>query len=414
MKIAIAKERRPHERRVAATPDTIKRYLQWGFDVAVESGAGEAAAISDAAYRDAGATIGATRTETFANADIVLKVQRPRTRTDGGEDGLSEIPDGAYLIALHNPYGDPVGVEDYAGRNIVAFAMEMLPRISRAQSMDVLSSQSNLTGYKAVIDAAANYGKAMPMLMTAAGRINPAKVFVMGAGVAGLQAIATARRLGAIVSATDVRMASKEEVQSLGAAFIMVEPDAGDTGATAGGYAKEMSDDYKRRQAELIAAHIKDQDIVITTALIPGRPAPTLVNDEMIASMKAGSVIVDIAAEQGGNVSQTRPGEIIVTENGVKIMGEFNLPSRLATDSSALYARNLMNFVELLVNAEEKKLDIDWDDEIIKGTCLTRDGKVVHPALLPEEEKAPEPVATQAAATDTGGASETDSTEKGA
>jgi NAD(P) transhydrogenase subunit alpha len=412
MKIAIAKERRPHERRVAATPDTIKRYLQWGFDVAVESGAGEAAAISDAAYRDAGATITATRAETFANADVVLKVQRPRTRTDGGEDGLSEIPEGAYLIALHNPYGDPIGVEDYAGRNIVAFAMEMLPRISRAQSMDVLSSQSNLTGYKAVIDAAANYGKAMPMLMTAAGRINPAKVFVMGAGVAGLQAIATARRLGAIVSATDVRMASKEEVQSLGASFIMVEPDEGDTGATAGGYAKEMSDDYKRRQAELIAAHIKGQDIVITTALIPGRPAPTLVNDEMIASMKAGSVIVDIAAEQGGNVTQTKPGEITVTDNGVKIMGEFNLPSRLATDSSALYARNLMNFVELLVNAEDKKLDIDWDDEIIKGTCLTRDGKVVHPALLPEEEKAPEPVAAEANATDA--ASQTESPEKGA
>ncbi len=411
MKIAIAKERRPHERRVAATPDTIKRYLQWGFDVTVESGAGEAASLSDAAYQAAGATVAATRAETFADADIVLKVQRPRTMDDGGEDGLSDIPAGAFLIALHNPYGDPVGVEAYAAHNVVAFAMEMVPRISRAQSMDVLSSQSNLSGYKAVIDGAANYTKAMPMLMTAAGRINPAKVFVMGAGVAGLQAIATARRLGAIVSATDVRMASKQEVESLGATFVMVEPDEGDTGQTAGGYAKEMSDDYKRRQAELIAGHIKDQDIVITTALIPGRAAPTLVNDDMIASMKSGSVIVDIAAEQGGNVTQTKPGEIATTENGVKIIGEFNLPSRLATDASALYSRNLMNFVELLVDVDEKKISIDWDDEIIIGTCLTRDNKIVHPALLPEEEKAPEPVAQ---ADDDEDASETDSTEKGA
>lgn len=412
MKIAIAKERCPHERRVAATPDTIKRYLQWGFDVAVESGAGEAASISDAAYRDAGATVGATRAEVFAGADIVLKVQRPLVQGASGDD-LSDIPDGAYLIGLHNPYGDRAGVDAYAARNIVAFSMEMVPRISRAQSMDVLSSQSNLTGYKAVIDAAANYGKAMPMLMTAAGRINPAKVFVMGAGVAGLQAIATARRLGAIVSATDVRAASKQEVESLGATFIMVEADEGETGQTAGGYAKEMSDDYKRRQAELIADHIKGQDIVITTALIPGRPAPTLVNDDMIASMKSGSVIVDIAAEQGGNVTQTKPGEITVTANGVKILGEFNLPSRLATDASALYSRNLMNFVELLVDTEAKKLDIDWDDEIIKGTCLTRDGKVVHPALLPEEEKAPEPVAAEAAAQD-GDTSETETPGKGA
>jgi len=380
MKIAIAKERRPHERRVAATPDTIKRYLQWGFDVAVESGAGEAAAISDAAYRDAGASVTATRAETFAGADIVLKVQRPRTQTDGGEDGLSDIPAGAYLIALHNPYGDPVGVEDYAARNIVAFAMEMLPRISRAQSMDVLSSQSNLTGYKAVIDAAANYGKAMPMLMTAAGRINPAKVFVMGAGVAGLQAIATARRLGAIVSATDVRMASKEEVQSLGASFIMVEPDEGDTGATAGGYAKEMSDDYKRRQAELIAAHIKGQDIVITTALIPGRPAPKLVSAAQVASMKPGSVLVDLAVEQGGNVEGARLGEVAVTANGVKILGVANLPGRIATDASALYARNLMAFASLFLT-KEGVFAPDYEDEILKAALVTQGGAIVHPQL---------------------------------
>ena len=411
MKIAIAKERRPHERRVAATPDTIKKYLQWGFDVAVEAGAGEAASISDEAYRDAGASVSGSRAEVFANADIVLKVQRPLTAS-AGEDDLSDIPEGAYLIALLNPYGDREGVDDLAKSNIIAFSMEMLPRISRAQSMDVLSSQSNLTGYKAVIDGAANYGKAMPMLMTAAGRINPAKVFVMGAGVAGLQAIATARRLGAIVSATDVRAASKQEVESLGASFIMVETDEGETGQTAGGYAKEMSEDYKRRQAELIAEHIKDQDIVITTALIPGRPAPTLVNDDMIASMKPGAVIVDIAAEQGGNVTQTKPGEIHVTENGVKILAEFNLPSRLATDSSALYSRNLMNFVELLVNAEDKKIEIDWEDEIIVGTCLTKDGKVVHPALLPEDEKAAEPATSEDAAAENG-ASDSDSPEKG-
>jgi len=402
MKIAIAKERRPHERRVAATPDTIKRYLQWGFDVSVEAGAGEAASITDAAYAEAGATVAPTRAEALAGADIVLKVQRPRTQDDGGEDGLSDIPEGAILISLQNPYGDPVGVEDYAKRNLVAFAMEMLPRISRAQSMDVLSSQSNLTGYKAVIDGAANYGRGMPMLMTAAGRINPAKVFVMGAGVAGLQAIATARRMGAIVSATDVRMAAKEEVASLGASFVMVEPDAGDTGQTEGGYAKEMSDDYKRRQAELIADHIKDQDIVITTALIPGRPAPVLVNDDMVASMKPGSVIVDIAAEQGGNCTQTKPGEKHVTDNGVIILAELNLPSQLAADTSALYARNLQNFIELLVDKDEKKIVIDWDDEIIAGTCLTRDGKIVHPALLPKDETppAPEPAPEAADAAD--------------
>jgi len=415
MKIAIAKERRPHESRVAATPDTIKRYLQWGFDVSIEAGAGEAAAVSDDAYRDAGATVAATRAEVLAGADIVLKVQRPQP--GDAEDGLSDIPAGAFLISLLNPYGDPDGVQACADGNIVAFSMEMLPRISRAQSMDVLSSQSNLTGYKAVIDAAAHYGKAMPMLMTAAGRINPAKVFVMGAGVAGLQAIATARRLGAIVSATDVRAAVKEEVQSRGASFVMVELDEGDTGATAGGYAKEMSEDYKRRQAELIANHIKDQDIVITTALIPGRPAPILVTDEMVASMKAGSVIVDIAAEQGGNVTATKPGEISVTENGVTILAEYNLPSRLATDTSALYSRNLMNFIELMVDKDEKKLAVDWDDDIIKGTCLTRDGKIVHPALLPEDAApAEEPAAAESAedSSEDGGDADNNSSEKGA
>ncbi len=390
MKIAIPKERRPHERRVAATPDTVKRLVQMGVEVSVEAGAGENAAILDNAFAEAGATLHPTRAETFAGADVIFKVQRPRTRDDGGADGLGDYPDGVILVALHNPFGDPIGVEHYAEKNIIAFAMEFLPRISRAQSMDVLSSQANLAGYKAVVDGAAEYGRAIPMMMTAAGRINPAKVFVMGAGVAGLQAIATARRIGAVVSATDVRMAAKEEVESLGATFVMVEPDEGETGQTEGGYAKEMSEDYKRRQAELVAQHIADQDIVITTALIPGRPAPILVNDDMIASMRAGSVIVDLAVEQGGNATKSVGGEVVTTENGVIVMGHYNLPSRLAADASALYARNLFNFVELMIDKETKQLAIDWEDEIIAGSCLTRDGKIVHPALLPEDQSSAE------------------------
>ena len=383
MKIAIPLERRAHERRVSATPDTVKRFVQLGVEVSVESGAGENAAILDKAYVDAGAKVYPTRAETFSGADIIMKVQRPRTTSDGGADGLSEYPDGSILIALHNPFGDPVGIEHYANKNIISFAMEFLPRISRAQSMDVLSSQANLAGYKAIVDAAAQYGRGIPMMMTAAGRVNPARVFVMGAGVAGLQAIATARRIGAVVSATDVRAAAKEEVESLGASFIMVESDGDETGQTEGGYAKEMSESYKRRQSDLIAKHIADQDIVITTALIPGRTAPVLINDEMVASMRAGSVIVDLAVEQGGNVSKSAGGEVVTTDNGVIIMGHYNLPSRLASDSSALYARNLFNFVELMINKETSELEIDWEDEIMTGSCLTRDGKIVHPALLP-------------------------------
>tara|TARA_B100000029_G_scaffold515245_1_gene621318 strand:- start:4960 stop:6171 length:1212 start_codon:yes stop_codon:yes gene_type:complete len=387
MKIAIPLERRAHERRVAATPDTVKRFISMGVEVSVESGAGEKASILDNDYVVAGATIHKTRVETFKGADIILKVQRPRTTSDGGADGLGDYPDGCILVALHNPFGDPIGVEHYAAKNIVSFAMEFLPRISRAQSMDALSSQANLAGYKAVVDAAAEYGRGIPMMMTAAGRINPAKVFVMGAGVAGLQAIATARRIGAVVSATDVRAVAKEEVESLGATFVMVESENDDSGQTEGGYAKEMSDDYKRRQAELIATHISGQDIVITTALIPGRTAPVLINDEMIASMKAGSVILDLAVEQGGNVTRSVGGKIITTENGVVIMGHFNLPSRLASDASALYARNLYNFVELMIDKETQQLEIDWDDEIISSSCLTRDGKIIHPALLEEKKE---------------------------
>ena len=383
MKIAIPLERRAHERRVSATPDTVKRFVQMGVEVSVESGAGENAAILDKAYVDAGAKVYPTRAETFSGADIIMKVQRPRTTSDGGADGLSEYPDGSILIALHNPFGDPIGIEHYANKGIISFAMEFLPRISRAQSMDVLSSQANLAGYKAVVDAAAQYGRGIPMMMTAAGRVNPARVFVMGAGVAGLRAIATARRIGAVVSATDVRAAAKEEVESLGASFIMVDSDGGETGQTEGGYAKEMSESYKRRQSDLIAKHIANQDIVITTALIPGGTAPVLINDEMLASMRAGSVIVDLAVEQGGNVSKSVGGEVVTTDNGIIIMGHYNLPSRLASDSSALYARNLFNFVELMINKETSELEVDWEDEIITGSCLTRDGKIVHPALLP-------------------------------
>ena len=344
MKIGTPREVFEGESRVAMTPDSALQLQKLGFDCVVETGAGSAAGFSDEAYVAAGVEIAATAAALWKTADVVAKV-RPPNDTEAKRLKKSQT-----LISFFWPAQNEQQMGLLAKKGTSVIAMDMVPRISRAQSMDVLSSQSSLTGYKAVIDGAANYGKAMPMLMTAAGRINPAKVFVMGAGVAGLQAIATARRLGAIVSATDVRAASREEVQSLGASFIMVETDEGETGQTAGGYAKEMSEDYKRRQAELIADHIKDQDIVITTALIPGRPAPILVNDDMIASMKPGAVIVDITAEQGGNVSQTRPGEIHVTGNGVKILAEYNLPSRLATDSSALYARNLMNFVELLVN----------------------------------------------------------------
>jgi NAD(P) transhydrogenase subunit alpha len=287
---------------------------------------------------------------------------------------------GTMLVAILSPYGDKDGVAKYAGAGVNAFAMEFMPRITRAQSMDVLSSQSNLAGYKAVIEASNLFDRAFPQMMTAAGTIPPARVFVMGVGVAGLQAIATARRLGARVSATDVRLAAKEQVQSLGAAFVMVEDEETKTAETAAGYAKEMSDAYKAKQAALIAETIAKQDIVITTALIPGRPAPKLVTEAMVRSMKPGSIIIDLAAEQGGNVALTKPGEI-VDVGGVKIAGILNLAGRLPVDASALYAKNLLNFITPLIDKETKALKIDWDDEIIKGTALTRDGQVIHPAL---------------------------------
>ena len=384
MKIAIIKERRPHEARVAATPETVRRYVVLGAEIAVEKGAGAGAACTDADYKEAGAAIAKDAKAALAGADIVLKVQRPMREVEG-RDELSLIGEGAMLVALLDPFRDADAVADYAARRLKTFALEFMPRISRAQSMDVLSSQSNLAGYKAVLDAAAEFGRAMPLMMTAAGRINPAKVFVMGAGVAGLQAIATARRLGAVVSATDVRAAAGEQVESLGASFVMVESEETKEAETAGGYAKEMSEDYKRRQAELVAEHIKGQDIVITAALIPGRPAPLLVSKEMVKSMKPGSVVVDLAVEQGGNVAGSEPGKV-VTKGGVTIVGHLNVPSRLAVDASAFYAHNALNFLETCIDAESKSLKIDWQDELIRGTCVTRDGKIVHPALAPTDD----------------------------
>jgi len=374
MKLAILKERRDGEARVAATPDTVKKYKSLGLDIAVESGAGAGAHFSDRDYVSAGASIASDAAQVLSGADIVLAVRGPEASE------IASMKKGAVVAALLAPYTEKDTAVRLAAQGVNAFAMEFLPRISRAQAMDVLSSQANLAGYKAVIDAAATFGRAMPMMMTAAGTIAPARVLVMGAGVAGLQAIATARRLGAIVSATDVRPATKEQVESLGATFVAVMDEEFKQAQTAAGYAKEMSREYQAKQAALIAETIKKQDIVITTALIPGRKAPILVSEEMIKTMKLGSVIVDLAAEQGGNTPLTKPGEVYEI-HGVTIMGYTNLPGRLAVDSSALYARNLFNFVSLIVDKKTGALALDWDDEIVKGAGLTRDGEVVHPAL---------------------------------
>jgi NAD(P) transhydrogenase subunit alpha len=380
MKIGVAKERRPHEARVAVSPDTVKKYVGLGASVVIETGAGGGANITDDAYKAAGAEIAPDEASALKDADLVLKVQRPLTAAEGGPDELALLKPGAVLVGILSPHGAKDQVQQYAAKGVVSFAMEMMPRITRAQVMDVLSSQSNLAGYKAVVDAAAEFGRAFPMMMTAAGTIAPARVLVMGAGVAGLQAIATARRLGAIVSATDVRPAAKEQVESLGATFVAVMDEEFKQAETAGGYAKEMSDAYKQKQAALTAETIKKQDIVITTALIPGRKAPVLVSEEMVKTMKPGSVIVDLAVEQGGNCPVSEPGKVVI-KHGVKIVGHLNVPSRLAADASSLYARNLLAFVSLMIDKESKSLKINWDDEIIKGTGLTRDGKVVHPAL---------------------------------
>jgi len=372
MKLAIPKERIDGESRVAASVETVKKLTALGLSVIVESGAGVAASISDALYQEAGASIAASEAEALKDADIVFKVRAP----EAGETALMKR--GAMVVAIMNPYDDKARIASYAAAGLNCFAMEFMPRITRAQSMDVLSSQSNLAGYKAVINAAAAFTRAMPMMMTAAGTIAPARAFIMGVGVAGLQAIATAKRLGCIVSATDVRAATKEQVESLGGTFIMVESDeAGDGG---GGYAKEMSDDYKRRQADLVAEHLKKQDLVITTALIPGRPAPVLVTEEMVKSMKPGSIIVDLAAERGGNCPLTEPGKT-VKKHGVTIIGDLNVAGQLTVDASALYSKNLLNFITPLINKETKELAINWEDEIITGTALTKDGQVIHPSL---------------------------------
>ena len=374
MRIAIPKERRAHETRVAASPQTVRKLVGLGCEVAVEKGAGAAATFTDEAFKDAGASIAKDAASVYKGAAVILKVQRPQPAE------LKGMPSGALLVTMLDPYRAGEELDAIATAGLVSFAMELMPRITRAQSMDVLSSQANLAGYKAVIDAAAEYGRAYPMLMTAAGRINPAHIMIMGAGVAGLQAIATARRLGAVVHATDVRPAAKEEVQSLGAKFVAVENEEFRQAETAGGYAKEMSDEYKRQQAALIAETVTKMDIVITTAAIPGRPAPRLIGADMVKTMKPGSVIVDLAVETGGNCELTQPGKV-VTKHGVRIVGHINVPGRLAADASMLYANNIFNFLALIYDKEAKGLAIDWEDEIVKGTLVTKDGAIVHPAL---------------------------------
>ena len=380
MKISVAKERRPHERRVAASPDTVKRLVGAGHEVIVESGAGQGSAFPDAAYEGAGAAVARDSAAVFGGGDILLKVQRPLRAGEGELDELSLMKRGGVLIGLLQPLQRREDVKAYAGAGITAFAMELVPRITRAQSMDVLSSQANLAGYKAVLDAAGEFGRAFPMMMTAAGTIPPTRVLVMGAGVAGLQAIATARRLGAVVSATDVRLAAKEQVESLGASFLVVDLEAMKAMETAGGYAKEMGEDFARRQREHVTEALKKIDIVICTALIPGRKAPVLITRAMVEALRPGSVIIDLAVEQGGNVEGSEFGKVVTTSGGVTIVGHANVPSRIAVDSSQLYAKNLLAFLALLVD-KDKQLKIDTADEIIKATLLTRDGAIVHAEL---------------------------------
>src|SRR3990170_3378873 len=379
MKIAVAKESDPSEPRVAASPDTVKKFKALGVDIAVESGAGIKSGLPDSEFTAAGATVSP---DALKDADIVIKVKRPEVTE------LAGYKRGALVIAIMDPYGNDAALKAMADAGVSAFAMELMPRITRAQVMDVLSSQANLAGYRAVIEAAEAFGRAFPMMMTAAGTIPAAKVFIMGVGVAGLQAIATARRLGAIVTATDVRPAVKEQVESLGAKFIAVEDEEFKQAETAGGYAKEMSKEYQAKQAALVTERIKKQDIVITTALIPGRPAPRLVSAAMVASMKPGSVLVDLAVERGGNVEGAQPGKVVTTANGVKIVGHLNVPGRVAASASLLYARNLYAFVETMVDKTTKTLAINRDDELVKATMLTDGGRVVHPNFAGKEAAA--------------------------
>jgi NAD(P) transhydrogenase subunit alpha len=370
--LAVTKERRAGETRVAVTPDSAKKLIALGFEVMVEMGAGLAASMPDADYAAAGAKMVPTPDEAISGADLLLKVRAP------ADEEIAALKPGAIVVGLLNPFQDREPVEDMAEKGATVFAMELVPRITRAQVMDALSSQANLAGYRSVIEAAEVYGRAMPMMMTAAGTVAAAKVFVMGAGVAGLQAIATARRLGAVVTATDVRPAAKEQVESLGAKFVAVEDEEFKAAETAAGYAKPMSEAYQVKQAALVGEHIKKQDIVITTALIPGRMAPKLVSAEAVASMKPGSVLIDLAVEQGGNVVGSKTGEIVDTD-GVKIVGIPNLPGRIAADSSALYARNLTAFAGLLV--KDGALVADFDDEILQAALIAKGGQIVHPLL---------------------------------
>jgi len=374
MKVAVIAETDAGESRVAATPETVKKMIGLGATVAVEPGAGTRSGILDADYAATGAALSS---EAINGADIVLQVRRPEAAE------LSRLKKGAIVIGMMDPYGQDSALRAMAEAGIIAFALELLPRITRAQAMDVLSSQANLAGYRAVIDAAAEFGRALPMMMTAAGTVAATRVFIMGAGVAGLQAIATARRLGAIVTATDVRPAAKEQVESLGAKFVAVEDEEFKAAETAGGYAKEMSKEYQAKQAALVAEHIKKQDIVITTALIPGRPAPRLVSKEMVASMRPGSVLIDLAVERGGNVEGVRP-DAVTELGGVKVVGYRNVPGRLAATASSLYAKNVHAFLEILIDKKTKSLAVNWDDEIVKATALTRDGAIVHPSFRPK------------------------------
>ena len=381
MKLAVPKERLLGETRVAVSPETVRKLITIGFDVVIESGAGEAASFSDNLYIESGASISNDSSAMIADANIVLKIRGPE---DSAGDELSAYSSANILIANLSALDNHVSIKNLAATGITAFAMDLMPRITRAQSMDILSSQSNLAGYKAVLDAASALGRAYPMMMTAAGTIPPAKVFIMGVGVAGLQAIATAKRLGAVVTATDVRPATKEQVESLGAKFLEIDTEMEKNAQTEGGYAKEMPPEYFQKQKEVVAEHIKKQDVVITTALIPGRPAPVLVTKEMVATMPDGAVIVDLAVEAGGNCSLSELGKTIQS-GGVNIIGPANLTSRIAEDASKLFAKNLLNFITPLISSETKSLNIDWGDEIIQGTLVCKDGQVIHPLIKKEE-----------------------------
>ncbi|SOE01024.1 Re/Si-specific NAD(P)(+) transhydrogenase subunit alpha [Caenispirillum bisanense] len=383
MKIAIPKERRAGEHRVAASPDTVKKLVGLGFDVVVETGAGDGAAFTDAAFTEAGAKIAPSAAEAVGDADVIFKVQRPLTAEEG-TDEVGQYKEGAILVGSLKALTEPALVEALAARKITSFAMELMPRITRAQSMDILSSQNNLAGYKAVIEAAATFNRAMPMMMTAAGTVPPARVLIFGAGVAGLQAVATAKRLGAVVFATDVRPATKEQVQSLGGKFVVVDEAMEKEAETAGGYAKEMPPEYFEKQKKIVGEHLTKADMVITTALIPGRKAPTLITAAQVETMKPGSVIVDLAAEAGGNCELTEPDQVVV-KHGVTLIGHTNMPARLASDASLLFAKNLLNFLTPQVDKDKKALAINWDDDLIKGTLVTRDGQIVHPMLKKAE-----------------------------